>query len=82
MAKDLGVLRKKLEEYAKGLFMKKREAASHLLLFMVSDEQRNYKPYAVPVRFVKYSSIKDAELRKLQDDLKAVMKGLSMTVVG
>lgn len=82
VSKDVAVLRKKLEEYVKGIYIKKREAASHLLLFMVSDEQRNFKPYAVPVRVLKYSSIKDSKLRSLQDELKVAMKGLGMIVVG
>ena len=35
--------RNELQEYVKGLFSKKRHAASHLLLFMISDERRNFK---------------------------------------
>lgn len=29
---------------------KKRTAASHVLVFMIADELRNKKPYAIPVR--------------------------------
>ena len=62
----LSKLRKDLGEYEKGLYVKKREAASHLLLFMISDEQRSHKPYAIPVRVLKYKSISDAKLRELK----------------
>ena len=48
--KKLSVLRKDLEEYSKGLAAKNGKAASHLLVFMISDEQRSKKPYAIPVR--------------------------------
>ena len=38
--------------YLKGLYSKKRSAASHLLIFMIADECRNQKPYAVSVQFM------------------------------
>ena len=38
--------------YLKELFSKKRTAASHVLVFMIADELRNKKPYAIPVRFM------------------------------
>lgn len=34
----VAVLKKEMELYVKGLTTKKREAASHLFLFMISDE--------------------------------------------
>lgn len=71
---DVCVLKKELEPYIKGVHTKKREAASHLLLFMISDELRNYKPYAVPVRVVKYKSITDAKVRELKEELRKAMK--------
>jgi hypothetical protein len=82
IAAELCVLRKELEDYVKGLNTKKREAASHLLLFMISDEQRNHKPYAIPVRVLKYKSITDAKLRNLKEDLRLAMKNIGMTTVG
>jgi hypothetical protein len=47
--------------------MKKRAVATHLLIFMISEEVRNRKPYAIPVRILTYSSITDAKLRTLKD---------------
>jgi hypothetical protein len=75
-------LKKKLEEYVKGLYLKKRQAASHLLLFMISDEQRNQKPYAIPVRVLKYATITDAKIRELKEELRVAMKELGMVPVG
>lgn len=66
----------------KGVYIKRREAASHLLLFMISDEFRNCKPYAIPVRVIKYDSIKDSKIRDLKEELKNKMKAIGMTTVG
>lgn len=79
---DISVLKKELESYIKGVTTKRREAASHLLLFMISDELRNFKPYAVPVRVIKYKSITDAMLRGFKEDLRKAMKECGMTTVG
>ena len=49
---------------------------------MISDELRNFKPYAVPVRVIKYKSITDAKLRELKEDLRKAMKECGMTTVG
>jgi len=66
----------------KDLFSKKRIAATHLLVFMIADERRNRKPYAIPVRFLPYRSLTDAKLRELEVQLEEVMRTTGMTVVG
>eukprot|EP00058_Branchiostoma_floridae_P008551 XP_002594039.1 hypothetical protein BRAFLDRAFT_68521 [Branchiostoma floridae] len=39
-------------------FKKKRQpAASHILVIMISDEERKNKPYALPIQFVPYSTL-------------------------
>ncbi|XP_035694410.1 uncharacterized protein LOC118428452 [Branchiostoma floridae] len=75
-------LREKLKWYFKGVHSKKREAASHLMIFMISDEQRNMKPYAVPVRVLPCRVVKDEQLRNLKDELKTAMEAIGMVVVG
>lgn len=75
-------LKTKLSQYLHGLFSKKRSAASHLLIFMISDELRNRKPYAIPVRFLPYKGITDCKLRDLQLELETTMNSLHMDVVG
>ena len=67
---DVSALKKELKPYIKGVTTKKREAASHLLLFMISDELRHFKPEAVPVRVIKYKSITDAMLREFKEELR------------
>ena len=68
--------------YLKGLYKKNRVAATHILVFMIADELRNRKPYAVPVRFMPYKSITDGKLRQLELELEDVMRENGMTVVG
>ena len=79
---DLRVIRRLLVDYLKQLYMKKRSAATHLMVFMISDEQRNTKPYAVPVRVIPFQSITDAKVRELKDEIADVMESLGMKVVG
>ena len=68
--------------YLKDLFSKKRIAATHVLVFMISDELRNRKPYALPVRFMPYKSLTDSKLRELEVQLEEAMRNAGMTVVG
>ena len=67
-------------QYLRELYTKKRLPASHHLIFMISDESRNRKPYANPVRFLPYHSLTDAKLRDLE--VESDMKSLGMNVVG
>lgn len=71
-----------LLQYLKDLYSKKRVAASYLLVFMIADEQRNKKPYAIPVQFIPYKSLTDSTLRDLEMKVEDAMKNYGMTVVG
>ncbi len=79
---DLVALKLKLRKYLKDLMLKKRVAAKYLLVFMIADELRNRKPYAIPVQFLPYKSITDAKLIELSSKLQDVMEKNGMTVVG
>lgn len=76
VAAQLSDVKKKLQEYVKGVYTKKREAAPHLLLFMISDE------FSIPVRVIKYKTITDAKLRELKTELMNQMHLLGMATVG
>jgi hypothetical protein len=82
IAKFFTEMRKGLLPYCKGVFGKQREAASHVFSFMISEEQRNIKPYAIPVRFLTYSSITDKTVRDLKRQLVDEMRKLDMPSVG
>ena len=75
-------VKEKLLQYFKGLYSRKRTAATHLLVFMISDELRNCKPYAIPVRFMAYNSLTDSALRSLEQQLELEMKSEGLIPVG
>lgn len=79
---DLISLKSDFLTYLKDLFSKKRTAATHVLVFMIADELRNRKPYAVPLRFMPYKSLTDSKLRDLELELEEAMRNAGMTVVG
>ena len=68
--------------YLKNLFKKKRTAATHVLVIMVAEENRMRKPYALPVQYLPYHSMRDQHMRDILLNLKRVMTEMGMTVVG
>ena len=71
-----------LKLYFRNLYVKKRQpAATHFLVIMVSEERRNKKPYALPVQFVPYHSIRDQYIRDLSKNIKEEMTTLGMKAV-
>ena len=49
---------------------------------MVADEQRNTKPYAIPIQYVPYKGIRDQEVRDLTKGIKEQMTNAHLKVVG
>lgn len=69
--------------YLRNLLVKKRQpGATHVLLFLVSDERQNKKPYALPVQYIPYKSIKDQHGRDMTDAIKSKMMELDLKPVG
>ena len=69
--------------YLRSIFVKKRQpAATHILLFLISDERRNKKPFAIPVQYVPYKSIRDQFVRDLTNNIKAEMMKMGLKPVG
>lgn len=69
-------------QYLRNLFKKKRTCATHIMVFMVADEQRNSKPYAIPVQYIPYKGIRDQEVRDLTKGIKVQMTNADLKVVG
>lgn len=72
----------KIKIYTRNLFKKKRAAASHVEVIMISDEKRNRKPYALPVKFVPCQTLKDQQVRELNLEIKQKMAENGLKVVG
>ena len=71
-----------IKAYTRNLFKKKRAAASHVEVIMISDEKRNCKPYALPVKFVPCQTLKDKQVRELNSEIKRKMTEYGLKVVG
>ena len=70
----------KIKAYTRDLFKKKRAAASHVEV--ISDEKRNRKPYALPVKFVPCQTLKDEQVREFNQEIKQKMVEKGLKVVG
>lgn len=68
--------------YLRSIFKKKRTAAAHVLVLMLSDERRAKKPYALPVRYVPCRTLRDQFIRDLTKDLKQEMKQRDLYLTG
>lgn len=80
--KTLNDLKPKILKYYKDIYPMRREEATHLMVFMIADELRNRKPYAIPVWFLSYHSITDQKMRELDIQLEKHMKSIGMIPVG
>lgn len=69
-------------QYLLNLYKKKRVCATHVLVFMIADERRNRKPYAIPIQYVPYRSIRDQEVRDFTKKIKEAMVKEDLKVVG
>jgi len=82
VAQCLVELREDNKTYLHNLFKKKRVAADHALVVLVSDERRNQKPYAVPILLIPYHSIRDQFLQQFLDKCHEEAKKLGLIPVG
>ena len=80
--RKLGQLRKKLLNFLQGVYRFRRVAATHIFVMMISPEQRDRKPYALPVQCVPYTSLKHSTCRKLVNKIIGEMTKRGMKVAG
>ena len=80
--KQLTTIKEQLINLTKGIERKKRKAATHALFILISDEKRDKKPYAVPVQYISYTSLRDRDVRSLVQKVKQEMVSIGMEVVG
>ena len=60
----------------------KRTAATHILVVMISPEERDVKPYAMPIQCLAYKSLKDDEVRQICNSIIEEMLARKMKVAG
>ena len=69
-------------EYVKNLFKKKRTAATHVLVIMISDEERKKKPYAMPIFYAPYSTLNEEKIRTILNKVKKDLVQCGLPVIG
>ena len=60
----------------------RRVAATHILVVMISPEERNSKPYALTIQCIAYKGIKDSEVRSICNHVVTEMHARKMKVAG
>lgn len=79
---QLSELRQKLASFIKSVTRHQRTPATHVLVFMISTEERRRKPYALPVQCIPYKGLTDAKVRELANKIIAEMTKREMHVAG
>lgn len=82
MPRRLTSLRDDLTVFVRRVTRHKRIPATHLLVFMISSEERKKKPYALPVQCLPYKGLSDAKARELANRVIGEMTRHSMKVAG
>ena len=75
-------IKKSLTAFIQDVTRYRRVAATHVLVFMISPEERNKKPYALPVQCLPYKGLSDAKVRKLANKVIHEMTKRHMKVAG
>ena len=80
--KKLKSIRQTLVKFIKGVTRHQRTAATHILIFMISNEERRTKPYALPVQCIPYVALSDSKVRQLANNIIHEMTDRNMKVAG
>lgn len=78
----LSNIRKQLTTFIRSLYRHKRTPATNVYVMMISSEQRQVKPYALPIQLLPYASIDESTMRNLIRDVLKTMAAQGMKVVG
>jgi len=82
VACQLSNIRETATSLIRDLSRHKRVSATHIFVMMISCEQRNVKPYSLPVQCLPYHSINHQQLRLLVCKLVKEMRSRGMKVAG
>ena len=75
-------IRNEVTKFVKGVTRHQRTAATRCLVVMISTEERNKKPYALPVQCIPYKGLKDSEVREIGNKVIQEMCKRDMKVAG
>ena len=80
--RQVSTMRERIYSFIRRLTRHKRTAATHILVFMISPEDRRRKPYAIPVQCIPYKSLTDTKARELASAVIREMVQRNMKVAG
>ena len=80
--RQLTTFRSSVLKFLQNVHRFRRVAATHIFVFMISPEQRDRKPYALPVQCIPYTSMKHGMCRQLVNNLISEMTKKGMKVAG
>jgi len=80
--KQLSSFKEKTLNWIKKAYKYHRTPATHILVVMISPEERNKKPYAIPIQCIAYASLSDEKVRGIFDKLTNEMVKRGMKVAG
>ena len=79
---QLTMTRQKLVNFIKSVIRHRRTPATHILVFMISTEDRRKKPYALPVQYIPDRGMGDSKVRELANKIIHEMVKRKMNVAG
>ena len=82
IARRIATLQENLKLFVKGLSKHTRNAATHIWVVMISPEERNQKPYALPVQCLSYTGMTTLQARQLVNKIVRQMHNHGMDVAG
>jgi hypothetical protein len=82
LANQISSFRERVLSFVKATTMYRREPATHILVILISPEERNKKPYALAVQCIAYKSIRDSEVRQICNKVVKEMAVRGMKVAG
>lgn len=82
IARWLSNIRETISSFVRDLSRHQRVAATHIFVMMISSEQRNIKPYVIPVQCLPYHSITTQQMRNIVSQLIKEMVSRGMKVAG
>jgi len=79
---QLSSIRGKTVAFITSITRHQRTPASHILVLMISNEERNKKPYALPVQCILYKGLSDSKVRQIANKVISEMAKRGMKVAG
>ena len=82
VARRISELQSRLIVFIRGITRHQRQAATHMLVTLISPSERNQKPYALPISCIPYRSLTETLTRAHLNEVISEMTKRKMKVAG